>query len=243
MKKNLTQGSNLNKLRGLGGKSVRAKLSKDEWNFFDERKVSNHELAACCLWEYARESNSIRDMARIDPEWKPFYQKPFPDTWQSLNPALRRKLSVQAAAQLQVAPFRVINAEVPWTGKQSRHTRIEINWTSYTDGEIASCFKAWVKANRPPDIAEPTKRGHKPRDWRASLERLGIMRLMHYHSFDEMTAIVDAVAAVKSADREKYSVKSESMKERQKAIADFHCLFPFLRNENPLSLSLFPGGW
>ena len=54
------QSSNLNKLHGLGGNPVHAKISKEDWNF-DGPRVDDDELMTCCVWEYARESNSIRE--------------------------------------------------------------------------------------------------------------------------------------------------------------------------------------
>jgi hypothetical protein len=258
MKQNTTR-----KRRGIWGKlsaePVRARLSENEWNFFYKQRVSDAELAACRLWEYARESNSIRDMARIDPDWNPFYREPFPDPWQSLTTAQRRKLSLLASVQLRVSPFRVISAAVPWSGKQARQNWLvtpdgtqrivnkdgvevlcaEIDWQTCTDKQILQSFGEWVKANRPRDIGKPTKRGHDPDELQASLERLGIMRLMHCHSFDEIGEIVPA----EWLDKEKYSTKAECLKERHKAIDDFHSLFPFLPNENPIPFEALPGAW
>jgi hypothetical protein len=119
----------------------------------------------------------------------------------------------------------------------------QINWCDFTDKKIKECFCEWVDNNRPAGFPEPSERGHKLKDWRASLERLGIMRLMHHRSFDEMTAIVQAALPPESADREKYTTKAGCKKERQKALEDFRELYPFLSDEKPRSWELVPGDW
>jgi hypothetical protein len=46
-----------NKLKRSDGAKVR-QLPDCEWNYFG---LCEDELVACCYWEYARESNAIRD--------------------------------------------------------------------------------------------------------------------------------------------------------------------------------------
>lgn len=125
----------------------------------------------------------------------------------------------------------------------------QVNWQDFTDEEIVAAFKQWVKDknNRPvPVTAQPKGvrgitggRGHDKGEWRASLARLGIMRLMHHYSFDEMFAALP----VELADREKYCTKAGCKKERQKALDDFHELFPYLSDEKPASWEWLPGVW
>ena len=45
----------------MATKNSEAKLSPFDWNFDN---VPEKELAACCYWEYARESAFIRDVRR-----------------------------------------------------------------------------------------------------------------------------------------------------------------------------------
>jgi hypothetical protein len=129
----------------------------------------------------------------------------------------------------------------------------QVNWGDFNDKEIVAAFKQWLenKHNRPVPVTTQPKgvrgikagRGHDPDEWRASLERLGIMRLMHYCSFDEMIEIIQAALPVERADREKYSTKAGVKKERQKALDDFHELFPYLSDEKPASWGCLPGDW
>jgi len=44
-------------------KRVRVRLSENEWNF-DRDRVSDAELVACCLWEYARESAMLTKLRK-----------------------------------------------------------------------------------------------------------------------------------------------------------------------------------
>ena len=324
MKKNLTQGSNLNKLRGLGGKSVRARISDDDWNF---APVDDSEFVACCYWEYARESNSIRQAVKtvktaLANQGKPHppsakhdefnsaaekafgllqetgfggdnitFWTGFPKPWQQVDATQRKKWgqvrpenSVVKLPPFQVSGDLIIAAVLHRQAKNDHELRAKlyseiyddatdsaksaelrkklsatltppvvrgqggvvsfiarINWGDFTDTEIKDAFCKWMDENhRPPEFPNPSKRGHSPeKELRASLERLGIVRLMHQHSFEELTAIVPA----EWLDQEKFAVKSECVKERRKALADFHRLFPFLPEENPVSFEQLLGGW
>jgi len=55
--KKRTQIGRLGKLRA---KTAHARISENEWDF-DNSRVDDAELLACCYWEYARESDSIRE--------------------------------------------------------------------------------------------------------------------------------------------------------------------------------------
>jgi hypothetical protein len=50
-------------------------VGENEWNFGKDQ-VSDSEVVACCVWEYARESKFIRELRRRSWEhWKPLYKK------------------------------------------------------------------------------------------------------------------------------------------------------------------------
>ncbi len=156
-------------------------------------------------------------------------------------------------------PFRLgpaltdIDPEEPWgiDGTGFEWLCVGIDWGRYTDTEIIDSFTRWVRTKEGrPYGSEPgnltgrrSDRGHKAGDWRASLQRLGIMRLMHRHSSDQIIEIVQAGLCAKSADRVKYMVKTECERERLKALDDFHTLFPFLSTEHPQSREPLPAAW
>jgi hypothetical protein len=322
-------------------------LPTSEWNFFDRDRVPDEQLIACCYWEYARESNAIREAVKIVKTALANQGKSAPETaegkafrvsatraygllnqtrlpllfwtglhfpeipWQSIDKTERKKWAnacPEFSTPWRIPPFQItgdhcIAGELYGKAKAAHEKRIalerrlsqidtgaanlteaaevrqklleqeknpapllvrgvggvdffiaQINWRDFTDNEIIECFKQWVKTkgNRPIPMTQEPKgvrgmqggRGHKPRDWRASLDRLGIMRLMNRHSFEEITSIVQAAASVTSADREKYSEKSGCIKERTKALKDFHGFFPFLdAEEKPCSWQPLSACW
>jgi len=214
-------------------------LSRYDWDFDN---VPDNELVACCYWEYARESSSVRDIAQIDPGWNVLYPKPFPKPWQSLAPALKRKLSMQAVLQLSVIPFRVISTRVPWSGKQARQTRMvlpggeerivnkdgvevllaEIDWGTYTDSQILESFGKWIETSRPPGVGKVDTRGMKTGKkrtrWWVMLKRLAIMRLLFHATLSEMHK--------KFPEAEKRYQSADWYRERKNAKIHFHELTP-----------------
>jgi hypothetical protein len=114
---------------------------------------------------------------------------------------------------------------------------VEIDWAHFTDKEIADA----IARSRPKEIPETSGRGRGDTiaDWRAKLERLGIMRLMHRHSFDDLGKIVPG----EWLNREKYSTKAECKNEHKKALDDFHDLLPLQSDEKPLSFEPLAGNW
>lgn len=108
----------------------------------------------------------------------------------------------------------------------------EINWDKFTDGEIASAFAQWIAINRPKGVGASERRGPKLTLWRSKLERLGIMRLLHHYTFDEMTERLPASYGKKA----KYSNPSDCYAEREGALKDFRELFSYLpTTEKPIS--------
>lgn len=319
-------------------------LPTSEWNF-DETKVSNTEVVACCLWEYARESATLKKLRQqcetacradgnadslvpvvagnirhprnsVELFLREIVLQPPPDLWQSADPSkpryvppdylpignsfpcpwqqlskderARRAESVdlkmkpyfafsrgrlrdaqaivrtvmeqrKVALNPKIDPLAVslIATSVPlvtdvpfeWTDDNNRLpggfvypggtevSVVEIDWAHFTDKEIADS----IAQSRPKEIPEPSGRGRGDTiaDWRAKLERLGIMRLMHHHSFDDLTKIVP----VEWLDREKYSSKAECKNEHKKALDDFHDLLPLQSDEKPLSFEPLTGNW
>jgi hypothetical protein len=129
----------------------------------------------------------------------------------------------------ETPPFPILRGE---GGVDSFLT--QVNWQDFTDKEIVAAFNRWVTENRP--IAEDTRKlvgrrddkGRKLNDWRAILDRLSIMRLLHHSTVREMpTKVPKAWKQHSSADW---------YRARKHAKDDFHRLFPFpFCNELPMS--------
>ncbi len=105
---------------------------------------------------------------------------------------------------------------------------VDIAWGHFTNDQIATYFGRWAKANRPKSITSPSGKGHKLKDWRVALDRLGMLRLLHRFRLGEM--------------RERFPAGWKAFagfdwyKERKRAGATFKKLFPFLpKTERPLS--------
>jgi len=103
-----------------------------------------------------------------------------------------------------------------------------IQWDLFTNDQLTSAFREWVKTNRPAQHPPPDNRGHKPKDLRAALKRLGIMRLLHMFTVAEMPTRCPEAA--------KLFVEPDCYKERKKVLPLFRRLFPFLpETDKPLS--------
>jgi hypothetical protein len=294
-------------------------LSEPDWNF---DTVPNEELIPCCLWEYARESEFIRnvrqrciksggdrderltfdlnklhsigphvevlmrgiyfapdDPHRIDMARNAFVTNSFPAAWQTLpedekdfrvrtllcagwNPATPFKRAdwndateiakrataewdrvmgayhrvravdtetseVDLIAQGKLQPFTEIPVSI-LREHGVEATTVSIDWANFTNTEIAKCFSAWLKSNRPKTVKLHDGKGtNKDRDWRVALERLGMMRLLHDMTLSEIPAA--------APDAWDIYGKCEWYKERTKAREMFRRLFPCLaKSESPL---------
>jgi len=103
-----------------------------------------------------------------------------------------------------------------------------IRWDLFTNDQLTSAFREWVKRNRPPQHPPPDNRGRKPKDLRAALKRLGIMRLLHTFTVAEMPHRCPEAAAL--------IVEPDCYKERKKALPLLRKFFPFLpETDKPLS--------
>jgi hypothetical protein len=115
-----------------------------------------------------------------------------------------------------------------------------IAWKDFTNNQIAASFRKWVKQVRPQDTVAPSRRGHKPGDWRANLTRLAVMRLLARYT---ALALVDpredrfpAIWGTKQFSGRKWRDVTKWYDARREAGALFHKLFPFLaKDEKPLS--------
>lgn len=149
------------------------------------------------------------------------------------------KLNEETLLRLHKLKFPEIKPSLYWAGG-SEVTVVSIDWGSFTNDEIVNYFRRWVKANRPPQYPVPSKKGHKPKDWRATLTRLAVMRLLfHFTALD----IIDprrnrcpAVLETKTFSGRKWGDATKWYDARREARRVFRQLLPFLpKDELPLS--------
>ncbi len=116
-----------------------------------------------------------------------------------------------------------------------------VDFTRFTDGEICEEMKRWVTGNRPPEWKTPKrvfpdsrqrgrKRAGKFTEYHTALGRLGLMRLLHWHTPAEIRHELPRAW-------EKYRAKrADFRREVREACRFFRKLFPFLpEHERPLS--------
>jgi hypothetical protein len=290
---------------------------------FSGERIPDDEVVACCFWEYARESEFIRQVReRSVRHWQdggkfnkelyadlemlqsigytaevflrgfsfpsgerskkshpnaPPITGSFPQPWQSLDMAERAYRAhirsdkevipltpfkrgdwldagdiyqfAEARRKEIFAPYEKARRENPeasevelirdgklvplpeipnslyWAGGKEVSI-FAIEWAQFTNDEITTHFRHWIKSNRPKTISEPDDRGRKLNDWRVALNRLGIMRALHVSTF----ANSRFPAKFKSRG-EKHCYNA-----RKLAFKKFHELFPFLdKTEEPIS--------
>jgi hypothetical protein len=117
---------------------------------------------------------------------------------------------------------------------------VDIAWDCFTNDEIVNYFRKWVKSARPKNAKAPSGQGHKPKDWRANLTRLAVMRLLARFTPLE---IVDprrngfpAVWETKQFAGRKWSDVTKWHDARREAGKEFRALFSFLpKDEKPIS--------
>jgi hypothetical protein len=210
-------------------------------------------------WQQLSKDERARRAESVDLKMKPYFafsrgrlrdaQAIVRTVMEQRKVALNPKINPLAVSLIATSVPLVTDAPFEWTDDNNRLpggfvypggtevSVVEIDWAHFTDKEIADS----IAQSRPKEIPEPSGRGRGDAiaDWRAKLERLGIMRLMHHHSFDDLTKIVP----VEWLDREKYSSKAECKNEHKKALDDFHDLLPLQSDEKPVSFEPLTGNW
>lgn len=136
----------------------------------------------------------------------------------------------------ETSPCRVAEDDA---SQPSRKTvaAFTIDFARFTDTEIVEAFSRWVKENRPVEWKKPLniiprapRRGIKLLDYRVALERLAVLRLLHWHSPEDLNIRYPDVWETFRRDETHFRV------EANKARAVFRRLFPFLpKSELPLS--------
>jgi hypothetical protein len=102
---------------------------------------------------------------------------------------------------------------------------VEIEWGKFTNEQLQAEFAQWLKENEPPGIKRPSGRGKRLANWRAALNRLGIMRNLNRYTFADHRF----PKACKERG-EKYCYAA-----RKAALGTYRTLFPFLpAGEKPI---------
>ncbi|HSH40119.1 MAG TPA: hypothetical protein VK993_15205 [Chthoniobacterales bacterium] len=146
---------------------------------------------------------------------------------------------VELIAEGKLKPWPGIPPSLYWeSGREV--TVIRVAWADYTNDELVQYFRRWVKANRPPNLPIPSRRGRKPGDWRAYLTRLATMRLLsRFKPAEIFRASCETSGAVwnsKQFSGRKWHDTVKWHDARREARQIFHRLFPFLPpSEVPLS--------
>lgn len=106
----------------------------------------------------------------------------------------------------------------------------EIHWNHFTNEELRDGFYRWVKHYRPNHMPGPDGRGRKTISWRVALEHLGILRLLHYFTLEEMTVLCPK-------GWKRYATPNRRwLNDAKKARKRFRNLLPFLKPEDePMS--------
>lgn len=106
---------------------------------------------------------------------------------------------------------------------------VRIAWERHTNEQIMEAFRLWLKKTRPKRFPVPSGKGHKQISHRVSLERLGILRLLHQHRLPDLSK-------QNAAAWKRYHCPNRRWrKDAQKAVSEFHRLFPIFKAEHPLS--------
>jgi hypothetical protein len=149
------------------------------------------------------------------------------------------KLNEETLLRLGKLRFPDIHPAVFWGGGKEV-TVVQIEWGSFTNDKIVNYFRQWVKANRPQQYPVPNQQGHKPKDWRANLSRLAVMRLLGRFTalqiIDPRQNKFPAVWESKQFSGRKWGDSAKWHDARREAGKLFRTLFPFLpKDDKPLS--------
>ena len=186
------------------------------WNF--EGVTGDPDIHACMLWEYARQSNFMRE---LESHWEePFIQQlsiqerqrlfpfrgskvfPFPGTaWRNLLNKTKA-IFIKSAIPIQVfvhpavesVAEEIARVKTESREKQSQYRFIEITpdtWRLNTNEEIRALFQAKIIGLRPKDIPNPRTHGRRFKDMKIALRRLGAMRLIAVFPFKEAVKLAE----------------------------------------------------
>ena len=221
------------------------------WEFF-------YELPFPEPWQSLDKAERER-RAEIYPQRQPWKQPPFKAIGDIGNTGELYRLAQDAQKKLDAAMQRHIEGEAhldvagmmkqyqdapPVSFVDASGVQIltaQINWRDYTNDEIATFLRKWVRDNRPPELPPaPDRRGKKQKDWRDRLTHLAVLRLRGQHTaLDIVDPRKDALPKLwktKQFAGEQWKDITKWEDAKREAIKVFHRLFPSLpEGAQPLS--------
>jgi hypothetical protein len=255
----------------LKNKTVVEKVDRKEWDF---STVPAGEERGCCFFEWARESDYIRqelehpvadglrppnqegDARRKrlrnchlvhalpgknpggiferpwlakSPEWRAEFCSRLKLCWDGLSFA--RSLDKMAYSGFHLGMSVFFKQEI-WTENDIRRLDpgcgletllVTVNWSDFTDKEIIADFTKWLQSTdgRPSNYVGEFKNS----TWWVCLERLAILRLLHYYTFEEIPFLE---LPLKWYKKSRFIETSEARRERRAAPQTLLTLYPFL---------------
>jgi len=182
------------------------------------KRASWHDAKDIADWAESRwhEFNKLYDKARRE------------------SPGLSEKELVEKG---KMQEFRGIQPSLFWEGG-SEVTVVSIQWSLFSNDELARYFRDWIKANRPKHFKNPDARGHKLNDWRAKLTRLAVMRLLSQFSASQIVSgnRFPAIWETTQFSGSKWADFTKWYDARREARKIFNSLLPFVpQQDKPLS--------
>ncbi|MFT3867803.1 MAG: hypothetical protein QM715_04830 [Nibricoccus sp.] len=165
--------------------------------------------------------------------------------WQTNNGALKKVRNRIRPPNDDSEEFELYQTSIPYalpdeerlSATRKTVVAFTVDYSRYTDREIVHEFTRWLRTNRPKQWRRPSNlfpsvaRGRKRNDFRVALERLGLMRLLHWNSPRQLRLKLPRAWKL-------YGQKQPVFRrEIRGAVRFFRQFFPFLpKHEVPSSL-------
>ncbi len=189
----------------------RKAFERIEWDFSG---LPKEEQFACCFHEYLRETGAA------GKEDKP---------WKTISPKRRKVLAKRYSAFVKrgntFSPGEddiqdILSAKRPRAFFVNKDGVLQIRWRGYTDAEIISSCRRWLKEHRPKGTRAKGS-GQKHVDHIVALERLAITRLLHRYTPKEIDALPESAQIKREVFRGR-----DIFKGRKAALKFFNKFFP-----------------
>jgi hypothetical protein len=125
---------------------------------------------------------------------------------------------------------RTISSACAGSTEKRDHTLVAfaVDFHRFSNAAILAAAADWLRKNRPPNCPEPRKNGKKLSDLRFDLKCLGVMRLLHRNTFEEIDMEMPEVWKSSQFLGAKWRDANKWYDARRRASKTYHELFPFL---------------